>query len=381
MLPAGSADYVLKVLHRGGTQQDFALVMSAVATPTPQPDLAVFDGSILSSSENPLKDDLVSIRLAWVNQGTSTTPSFDILLEDTTTQTVLATATRPALGPGMIDSYSIFHQFSTTGVHTLRLTVDTGGVVDEMNDATTGTDNNVWIQDVEVMALGVRVVVENEDGSIPESPEDRASNAQMVLDVRNESGIDVPLSILHEGTGNQSVKVSATMVQIPVPGRDDFFLPSPDMWTRTFDEATTFVLTAQGTTDANNSLNLRLEDIDADLTTDPTNPRYVRSGTYVLEITARYVYQPTVAHTQRITIEVEQLYQVQVVAAGTSGLEAVPGDSSVFSISVNCGQARRGSLRSAGSGGRVATRCAARRGAAAGAGAGTHARTHHTAQG
>ena len=133
----------------------------------------------------------------------------------------------------------------------------------------------------------------------------------MVLDVRNESGIDVPLSILHEGTGNQSVKVSATMVQIPVPGRDDFFLPSPDMWTRTFDEATTFVLTAQGTTGANNSLNLRLEDIDADLTTDPTNPRYVRSGTYVLEITARYEYQPTVAHTQRITIEVEQLDQVQ----------------------------------------------------------------------
>ena len=130
VLPAGSADYVLKVLHRGGTEQDFALVMSAVATPTPQPDLAVFDGSILSSSENPLKDDLVSIRLAWVNQGTSTTPAFDILLEDTTTQTVLATATRPALGPGMIDSYSIFHQFSTTGVHTLRLTVDTGGVVD-----------------------------------------------------------------------------------------------------------------------------------------------------------------------------------------------------------------------------------------------------------
>ena len=53
VLPSGNGDYILKVLHRGGTQQDFALVMSAVATPTPQPDLAVFDGSILSSSENP----------------------------------------------------------------------------------------------------------------------------------------------------------------------------------------------------------------------------------------------------------------------------------------------------------------------------------------
>jgi len=47
-----------------------------------------------------------------------------------------------------------------------------------------------------------------------------------------------------------------------------------------------------------------------------------------------------VTHTQRITIVVEQLDQVQVVAAGTSGLEALPGSSSVFSISVrNTGNA------------------------------------------
>jgi uncharacterized membrane protein len=339
-LSSGSGNWVIKVLHRGGTDQDFALVMSAVATPTPQPDLAVFDGSILSSSENPLKDDLISIRLAWVNQGTSTAPSYDVMLEDTTTQTVLSTATRPALGPGMIDSYTIFHPFTTTGLHTLRLTVDTGGVVSEMNDDSTGTNNNVWTQDLEVMALGVRVVVENDDGSIPESSEDRASNALLTLDVRNETGIDVPLSILHEGTGNQSVSVSATMVQIPVPGQDNFFLPSPDLWTRSFNESTSFTLTAQGTNTANKSMNLRLEDVDADLTTDPNNPRYVQSGTYVLEVSARYEFQPTVTHTQRITIVVEQLDQVQVVAAGTSGLEALPGSSSVFSISVrNTGNA------------------------------------------
>ena len=302
--------------------------------------MAVFDGSILASSENPLKDDLISIRLAWVNQGTSTTAPFDIILEDTTAQTTLATASRPALGPGMIDSYTIFHQFTTTGLHSLRLSIDTSNAVSEMNDGSTGVDNNVWVEDIEVMALGVRVVVENDDGTLPQSPEERASNAQMILDVRNDSGIDVPLSVLHEGTGNQSVLLSATMVQIPVPGREDFFLPSPDLWTRSFNESTTFTLTAQGTDTANKSLNLRLEDIDADLTSDPSNPRYVRSGTYVVEITARYEYQPTVAHTQRITIEVEQLDQVQVVAAGTIGLEAIPGQSSVFSISVrNTGNA------------------------------------------
>lgn len=339
-LSGGNGDWIVKVLHRGGTQQDFALVMTAKATPTPQADLVVFDGSILTSSASPLKDDLISIRLAWANQGTSASPGFDILLEDTTAQTTLATSSRPSLDPGMIDSYTIFHQFTTTGVHTLKLSVDTGNSVTEINDASSGIDNNILILPVEVTALGVRVVVENDDGTLPQTSEERSSNAQMTLDVRNDSGISVPLSILHEGTGNQSVTLSATMVQIPVPGRDNFFLPSPDLWTRTFNETGNFVLTAQGTEDANKSLVLRLEDIDADLTTDPNNPRYVRSGTYVVEVSARYEFQPTVAHTQRITIEVEQLDQVQVVAAGTIGLEAEPGDSTIFSISVrNTGNA------------------------------------------
>ena len=327
-------------LAQGGSDQDFALVVTASASPTPQPDLMVFDGSILTSSENPLKDDLISIRLAWVNQGTSSSPGFDIRLEDTTTQTTLATSSRPSLEPGMIDSLTIFHQFSTTGIHTLRLSVDTGDAVVEMNDASNGVDNNVLVQDIEVMALGVRVVVENEDGSLPATSEERSNNAQMTLDVRNDSGITIPLSILHEGTGNQSVLVSATTVQIPAPGREDFFLPSGDLWTRTFNETPNFILEAQGTEGANKSIELRLEDIDADLTSDPNNPRYVRAGTYVVEVTARYEYQPTVAHTQRIKIVVEQIDQVDVVSAGTSGLEAEPGASSSFSISVrNTGNA------------------------------------------
>ena len=339
-LPSSSEAWIVKVMHRGGSTQDFALVMTAVASPTPQADLVVFDGSILTSSENPLKNDLISIRLAWANQGTSASAPFDIVLEDLTTQTTLATASRPSLEPGKIDSYTIFHQFATTGVHKLRLSVDTGNTVPEMNDASTGIDNNIKEQDVEVTALGVRVVVVNDDGTVPTTPEERAANADMTLDVRNDSGIDIPLSILHEGTGDQSVKLSVTMVQIPVPGREDFFLPSPDQWTRTFNETNIFTLTAQGTADANKSINLRLEDLDADLTTDPNNPRYVRSGTYVVEVTARYELQPTVAHTQRMFIEVEQIDQVQVVAAGTSGLQAEPGGSSIFSISVrNTGNA------------------------------------------
>ena len=339
-LTSSQGQWIVQVLHRGGTTQNFGLVMAAVATPTPQADLAVFDGSILTSSFNPLKNDLISIRLAWVNQGTSISGDFDIILEDTTTQQTLATSTRSALEPGMIDSYTIFHQFTSTGIHSLRLAIDTGNQVPEMNDATSGTDNNIWEQDVEVTALGVRVVIANSDGTVPETAEERSNNAVVNLDVRNDSGIDLPLVVLHEGTGNQSVLLSSTTVQIPAPGRDDFFLPSDDLWSRNFDETPNFILTAQGTDDANKTINLRLEDLDADLTSNPENPRFVRAGTYVVELTARYEFQPTVSHTQRVTIIVEQIDQVQVVTAGSNGLSAQPGGSSFFSISVrNTGNA------------------------------------------
>jgi uncharacterized membrane protein len=339
-LPDSLEGWTVRVDHKQGTTQRFALVVAAVATPTPQADLVVFNGSIVTSSTEPLRNDLISIRMAWMNQGTASTAGFDVLLEDLTTGQTLATASRNGLAPGALDSYSIFHQFTTTGTHRLRLSIDTTNTVSELNDGTTGVDNNIWEQDVEVKALGVRVVVNNDDGTVPQTPEERADNAVLTLDVANDSGIDIPLTILHEGTGNQSVVVSATTVQVPVPGRDNFFLPSEDAWSRTFSDAPNFVLTEQGSEDANKTFNLRLEDLDADFETSPENPRFVRAGRYVVEVTARYEFQPTVAHTQRIFVDVPQIDQVQVVAAGTSGLQAQPGASTFFSISVrNTGNA------------------------------------------
>jgi len=64
---------------------------------------------------------------------------------------------------------TIYHSFSTTGVHSLRLSVDVMGQVDEINDETNGSNNNVYDIDVEVMALGVRVLIANDDGTIPQT--------------------------------------------------------------------------------------------------------------------------------------------------------------------------------------------------------------------
>ena len=63
----------------------FSLVVVANATLTPQSDLATFNGSIVPSSTEPLKNDIVSLQLAWINQGTQATSTFHVTLEDMTT--------------------------------------------------------------------------------------------------------------------------------------------------------------------------------------------------------------------------------------------------------------------------------------------------------
>ena len=80
-------------------------------------------------------------------------------------------------------------------------------------------------------------------------------------------------------------------------------------------------------------LTIHIENEYADLT-DSSAPRYARAGTFVIDVTARYQSQPTVSHTQRITIVVPEVNAVNIGAAGITGLSAVPGDSTGFVISV-----------------------------------------------
>jgi uncharacterized membrane protein len=79
-------------------------------------------------------------------------------------------------------------------------------------------------------------------------------------------------------------------------------------------------------------LNITMNNDDADLS-GSTN-RYAMSGTYVMDLTAKYSNNPSVKHTIRLRLVVDDVRDVQVAAAGTSGLEAVPGASTAFSISV-----------------------------------------------
>ena len=104
-----------------------------------------FDGSIFPSSESPLVNDLITIRISWLNQGTADAGQYRVTLEDLTEGTTLYDGTRSSLISGSLDSLTLYHTFSSTGDHDMRLTVDVDSDIDEVNDESNGVDNNIWI--------------------------------------------------------------------------------------------------------------------------------------------------------------------------------------------------------------------------------------------
>ena len=119
---------------------------------------------------------------------------------------------------------------------------------------------------------------------------------------------------------------------MPNPLRDDMFLPTEDTWSKSSDLSGPFSLSAMGDSGDKIHLNITMNDDDADLS--GAIDRYAMAGTYVMDLTAKYSNNPSVKHTIRLRLVVEEVKDVQVAPAGTSGLEAVPGGSTSFSISV-----------------------------------------------
>ena len=95
-----TGEWMLMIEHRGGGTQRFSVVLAADAMLIPKADLTTFGNSILPSSLTPLVGDLVSVSLAWHNQGTLATGSYRIQLEDVTEGTILYDSNRSSLGGG-----------------------------------------------------------------------------------------------------------------------------------------------------------------------------------------------------------------------------------------------------------------------------------------
>ena len=324
VLPSGK--WQLTVSHAGGIDQAYALVLTADATLDEKADLMTFDGSIFPSSESPLVNDLITIRISWLNQGTADAGQYRVTLEDLTEGTTLYDGTRSSLISGSLDSLTLYHTFSSTGDHDMRLTVDVDSDIDEVNDESNGVNNNIEEMTITVSALGVRLVTLDSSGL------ENANMVNQTLDPSTSESYTWPVKLKHEGTEQQSVKLHLSQVQSPHPFRDDVLLPTDDDWSRSSDLSGPFTLSAMGQGGDSIYLNITMNDDDADLS--GSTDRYAMAGTYVMDLTAKYSNNPSVKHTIRLRLVVEEVKNVQVAPAGTDGLEAVPGGSTAFSISV-----------------------------------------------
>ena len=326
-----SGQWLVQILHRGGSNQDFSIVMTADASLISRPDLVTFPESIYLSSESPLQNDIFSLRVSWMNQGTASASGFHWILEDVTEGSILMEGDSQGVSSSQIQSEITTRSFSTTGIHTLKLSLDTNNVLDEMNDESSGVNNNIIQIDIEVTALGVRVVPLNADGSVPTLEEDRQQAAIKNFDVRNETTINVPITIMNEGTGTEAVTLSYTNVQEKHPVFNYFISPE-DAWTKSVSQTSPYTLGPQGATDDSIELILTFENQYADLS-DPNTPRYARAGTFYVDVTVAYQSLPLVSHSMRLTIIIDEVDDVKIVVSGTNGLSALPGESAAFAIS------------------------------------------------
>ncbi|MBT6972647.1 MAG: S8 family serine peptidase, partial [Euryarchaeota archaeon] len=327
-----SGTWSIQVANRAGSEQSFALVVVADGNHDPASDLTVFDESIRASSTEPLVNELISISVAWTNQAPLVTGSYKVTLIDTTTGTTLSEMTRSGTAGGQIESASITHAFTTTGAHILRLTIDVDDQIAELNDGNSGYDNNVKQITINVSALGVRIIPLLEDGSEPTTAEQSSAAAMKSFDAKTASQIDIGMILRHEGTGNESVTLSVGSVRMVNPLREDIFQSPPDTWTKSVNISSPLSMKPAGETGDEQYFTLTLVDEDA----DPSGviPRYAYAGTYVIDLEARYQLQPLVKHKIRITYVVNEVDDVDVVIAGTTGLSAKPGEVAEFSVSV-----------------------------------------------
>lgn len=326
-----SGQWLVQVVHRGGIDQDFSIVITGDASIVSRPDLLAFPESIFLSSESPLQNDIISIRASWMNQGTADAGAFDWKLEDLTEGTTLIQGQSSGVASSGIETKITTHSFTTTGIHTLKLSLDVNNVIDEMNDESSGINNNILEIDIEVTALGVRVIPLDESGNVPISEADRQNAAIKDFDVRNDTDIDIPISILNEGTGTEMVTLSYTNVQEQHPVFNYFISPE-DNWQKSVSQTGPYELAPQGQQGDTIQLTLNFDNTNANLD-DPTNPRYARSGVFYVDVTVAYQTQPTVSHSVRLTIIIDEVDDVKIVVSGTTGLSALPGESASFAIS------------------------------------------------
>ena len=331
-LPAGPTGlWTIEVGHAGGGMQNFALVLSGLVVEREDSDLTVFAGSLSSSVESPLQGDTFLVEAAWKNQAAAPTGAYSIEIEDITDGVIIHTSGRSSLDGGMLDSLSFPHSFSTTGLHTLELRLDSASEVEELNDEVNGVDNNRILLLINVSQIGVRLTPLLEDGTVPKNPAELEQAKTRTLDPRTASWVLFELEMRNEGTSQISVGLSVSPVQLL--SNDGVLYQPQDEWWKLINESGPWTLAPFGEEGDRIVVTLNMSDMDTDIS-NPSDAVYALPGTFVSDLTLFDTNAPTVAHSIRLTVIVERVEGLFTIVAGTGGLGAEPGDFAVFSLSI-----------------------------------------------
>ena len=322
-----SGTWSIQVGHAGGFAQDFSLVLSADAEERQEADLTIVPNSIFTSETSPLKGDTISMQLSWINQAAASTGDYSISIQDITDGTEIGIYSMPSLVGGGIETFSIYHSFSTTGTHIVRLTLDHFSEVVELNDENSGTNNNLFELELDVTEIGVRVTPLMVDGSHPSDFQELESAKSQNIDPSLVSWAEFQLELLNEGTSEVTVELSTTAVQII---DESGIMNTPqDEWSRTLSEEGPWVLSPFGEEGDRVVISLNLSDDDADI-----ESRFALPGLFVSEITLRDKMSPTIFHSIRLSVDIDRVEGLFTVPAGTESLGSEPNTFALFTLSV-----------------------------------------------
>ena len=318
----------VEVGHSGGFLQEYAIVFTGDIIETVLPDLTVLANSLSTSVESPLQGDTFLIEAKWKNQAAGSSGDYSILIEDITDGDIILEQEKTSLSGGSLASLSYPHIFSTTGLHTIKITLDSNSEVLELNDELNGINNNYLQMDVYVSQVGVRLTPLLTDGSLPSNPSENDLSRMRYMDPTTTNFVSFELELKNEGTSEITVEISASPVQLL--GVGGLLMSPEDEWWKLFNESGPWILSPSGELGDRVLISLEFSDVDADI----DNDIYALPGTFVSQVTLWDKNAPTVYHSMQLRAVVERVEGLVTVVAGADDLGAIPGQFAQFSLSI-----------------------------------------------
>ena len=323
-----SGTWSIEVGHAGGYLQDYAIVLTGDLMETLLPDLTILSNSLTTSVESPLQGDTFLIEAQWKNQAAGPTGDYSVLIEDITENSVIFEQEKTSLSGGSISSLSYPHIFTTTGLHTIKMTLDSNSEVLELNDEIDGIDNNIIEIDIYVSQVGVRLTPLLVDGNLPSTPSEIEDSRTRNLDPTTTNSVSFQLEMRNEGTSQITVDISASPIQLL--GIGGLLISPQDEWWKLFNESGPWTLSPSGDQGDRRIISLDFSDVDSDV----ANAIYALPGIFVSQVTLWDKNSPTVYHSLQLRTVVERVEGLVTVVAGADDLGATPGQFAQYSLSI-----------------------------------------------